>query len=234
MGQAAAQGEAYWRVHVEAWRASGQSRGEYCAAHGLSRKTFGWWAWRLDRQGPPAPADTAAHFLPVEIAEVPDPDEGGAVSEGDDARIRDRLARWCEGAGRPGCRWGGLAPGPGGARAMITAPPGVRVLVWSAPVDFRAGMDRLAALVQVTLRLDPFAGDVFVFRSRRPDRIKLLVYDGTGLVLVTKRLEAGRFMWPPVTDGVVRLSALQLSVLLSGLPWERLQERPVPRPIAAC
>jgi transposase len=55
---------------------------------------------------------------------------------------------------------------------MITVPPGVRVLVWSTPVDFRAGMDRLAALVQVTLRLDPFAGDVFVFRSRRLDRIK--------------------------------------------------------------
>jgi hypothetical protein len=71
MGQTSAQGEAYWRVHVEAWRASGQSRGEYCAAHGLSRKTFGWWAWRLDRQGRPAPADTAAHFLPVEIA-LPD------------------------------------------------------------------------------------------------------------------------------------------------------------------
>jgi transposase len=118
---------------------------------------------------------------------------------------------------------------------MITAPPGVRVLVWSAPVDFRAGMDRLAALVQVTLRLDPFAGDVFVFRSRRPDRLKLLVYDGTGLVLVTKRLEKGRFVWPsPATDGVVRLSALQLSVLLSGLPWERLRARPVPRPMAAC
>jgi transposase len=117
---------------------------------------------------------------------------------------------------------------------MITAPPGVRVLVWPAPVDFRRGMDSLAALVQVTLRLDPFAGDVFVFRSRRSDRVKLLVYDGTGLVLVTKRLEDGRFMWPPVTDGVVRLSALQLSVLLSGLPWERLRARPVPRPMAAC
>jgi transposase len=117
---------------------------------------------------------------------------------------------------------------------MITVPPGVRVLVWSAPVDFRAGMDRLAALVQVTLHLDPFAGDVFVFRSRRPDRLKLLVYDGTGLVLVTKRLEDGRFKWPPVTEGVVRLSALQLSVLLSGLPWERLQARSAPRPMAAC
>ena len=117
---------------------------------------------------------------------------------------------------------------------MIPVPPGVRVLVWSTPVDFRAGMDRLAALVQVTLRLGPFAGDVFVFRSRRSDRGKLLVYDGTGLILITKRLEAGRVKWPPVTDGVVRLSALQLSVLLSGLPWERLQARPVPRPTAAC
>ena len=117
---------------------------------------------------------------------------------------------------------------------MITVPPGVRVLVWSAPVDFRAGMDRLAALVQVTLRRDPFAGDVFVFRSRRQDRVKLILYDGTGLILITKRLEAGRFKWPPVTDGAVRLSALQLSVLLSGLPWERLRARPVPRPIAAC
>jgi transposase len=66
-------------------------------------------------------------------------------------------------------------------------PGAARVLVWSAPIDFRAGMDRLAALVQVTLRRDPFAGDVFVFRSRRLDRVKLLVYDGTGLV--TKRLE---------------------------------------------
>jgi len=117
---------------------------------------------------------------------------------------------------------------------MIPVPPGVRVLVWSTPVDFRAGMDRLAALVQVTLQLDPFAGDVFVFRSRRPDRIKLLVYDGTGLILITKRLEAGRFPWPPVTDGVVRLSALQLSVLLSGLPWERLRAPPISRPMAAC
>jgi hypothetical protein len=85
MGQAAAQGEVYWRVHVEAWRASGQSRGEYCAAHGLARKTFGWWAWRLGRQEHPASADTAAHFLPVESGDVPDPDEAGT------ARVEARI-----------------------------------------------------------------------------------------------------------------------------------------------
>jgi len=117
---------------------------------------------------------------------------------------------------------------------MITPPPGVRVLVWSQPVDFRSGMDKLAALVQVTLRADPFAGDVFVFRPRRADRVKLLVYDGSGLILVTKRLEQGRFLWPAPGDGVVRLSAVQLSVLLAGLPWERLRSRAVARPQAAC
>src|SRR4051794_41924484 len=99
MGQAAAQGEAYWRVQVEAWRASGQSRGEYCAAHGLSRKTFGWWAWRLDRQGGPAPAGTAAHFLPGGVAGGPDRDEGGGAAGGGENRNGN--------APPAGVRWGG-------------------------------------------------------------------------------------------------------------------------------
>src|SRR3954454_15854336 len=90
---------------------------------------------------------------------------------------------------------------------MIAVPAGVRVLVWSSPVDFRKGIDGLCAYVQLTLEADPFAGDVFVFRSRRADRIKLLTYDGTGLCLYQKRLERGRFRWPPVSEGVVRLTA---------------------------
>jgi transposase len=54
------------------------------------------------------------------------------------------------------------------------------------------------------------------------------------LILVTKRLEQGRFLWPAPGDGVVRLSAVLLSVLLAGLPWERLRSRAVARPQAAC
>ena len=88
MGQTSAQGEAYWRVHVEAWRASGQSRADYCTAHGLSRKTFGWWAWRLDRQAPAAPG---AHFLPVEITGVGGPDEVAVIPPTDDTRIEIAL-----------------------------------------------------------------------------------------------------------------------------------------------
>ena len=112
---------------------------------------------------------------------------------------------------------------------MIAVPPGVRILLATRPVDFRKGMDGLAALVQQALRADPFAGEVFIFRPRRGDRVKILVYDGTGLCLYAKRLEAGRFSWPS-PEGVVRLSAAQLATLLEGLPWHRLQPRAIPRP----
>ncbi len=116
---------------------------------------------------------------------------------------------------------------------MILVPPGVRILLAARPVDFRKGMDGLAALVQQTLRADPFAGDVFIFRPKRADRVKILVYDGTGLCLYAKRLEAGRFCWPSPAEGVVRLSAAQLATLLEGLPWHRLQPRAIPRPSTA-
>ena len=129
---------------------------------------------------------------------------------------------------------------------MILVPPGVRILLAARPVDFRKGMllaarpvdfrkgmDGLAALVQQALRADPFAGEVFVFRPKRADRVKILVHDGTGLVLYSKRLEAGRFCWPSPAEGTVRLSGAQLATLLEGLPWDRLQPRPVRRPSTA-
>ena len=115
---------------------------------------------------------------------------------------------------------------------MIAVPPGVRILLATRPVDFRKGMDGLAALVQQALHADPFAGGVF--RPKRADRVKILVYDGTGLVLYSKRLEAGRFSWPSPADGVVRLTSAQLATLLEGLAWNKLQPRPVRRPVAAC
>ena len=116
---------------------------------------------------------------------------------------------------------------------MIAVRPGVRILLAARPVDFRKGMDGLAALVQQALWTDPFRGDVFIFRPKRADRVKILVYDGTGLALYAKRLEAGRFCWPSPAEGVVRLSAAQLSTLLEGLAWHRLQPRAIPRPSTA-
>ena len=89
----------------------------------------------------------------------------------------------------------------------------MKVFVATRPVDFRKGIDGLALAVQEMFGIDPFCGAVFVFRSKRADRIKLLVWDQTGMVLVHKRLEGGKFVWPQVQDGVTRVSSAQLAQL---------------------
>jgi transposase len=115
---------------------------------------------------------------------------------------------------------------------MIAVPAGVRVLVATKPVDFRKGGDGLAALVQETLGEDPFSGTIFIFRAKRADRVKILAWDGSGLALFWKRLEHGAFKWPPVTNGVMRLTPAQLAVLVDGMDWSRLHARDVVRPTA--
>jgi transposase len=107
----------------------------------------------------------------------------------------------------------------------------VRVMVATRPVDFRKGAEGLAALVREEMKSDPFSGAVYVFRAKRADRVKLVYWDGTGVCLFAKRLEDGKFQWPNVRDGVIRLSAAQLSALLEGLDWRRVhvvRETPAP------
>jgi transposase len=107
----------------------------------------------------------------------------------------------------------------------VIGPTGaVRVLVATKPVDFRKGAEGLAALVRETMAADPFSGAVYVFRAKRADRIKLIFWDGTGVCLMAKRLEGGEFRWPKVQDGVLRLTAAELSALLEGLDWRRVHE----------
>jgi transposase len=109
---------------------------------------------------------------------------------------------------------------------MIVPPGPVRVMVALKPVDFRKGLDGLAALVQEHLKGDPFTSVIYAFRSKRADRLKLIFWDGAGMVLVSKRLEGGKFRWPRVADGVMRLSPAQFSALVEGLEWSRVH---VPR-----
>ena len=115
---------------------------------------------------------------------------------------------------------------------MIAFPAGMQVMVATKPIDFRKGADGLAALVRETLGQDPFCGAIFVFRSKRADRIKIVAWDGSGLVLVWKRLEQGAFRWPPITDGVMKLTSSQLTALVDGMDWSRLHARDVARPTA--
>lgn len=114
---------------------------------------------------------------------------------------------------------------------MITLPAGARVLLASRPVDFRKGAHALAALAAGVLGADPFSGTVLVFRAKRADRIKILLWDGSGLVLVWKQLEGGAFRWPPVVDGAVRLTAVEFAALFDGIDWTRVQStRRIPIP----
>src|SRR3546814_18938263 len=104
---------------------------------------------------------------------------------------------------------------------MIAPGAQLRVYVATRPVDFRKGHDGLAAAVQEMFGLDPFSGAAFVFRSKRADRIKILVWDRTGFGLVHKRLEGGKFVWPGVRDGGMRLSPAQAAALCAGRAGRR-------------
>jgi transposase len=107
----------------------------------------------------------------------------------------------------------------------------VRVMVSTRPADFRKGAEGLAALVREGMKSDPFSGVVYVFRAKRADRLNLVYWDGTGVCLFAKRLEDGKFRWPNVQDGVIRLSAARLAALLEGLDWRRVhavRETPAP------
>jgi len=113
---------------------------------------------------------------------------------------------------------------------MILPTGPLKVIVATKPVDFRKGAASLAALVEHELSGKPFSCVAWVFRSKGADRIKILVWDGSGLVLVSKILHAGKFHWPRIGDGVMRLSAGQMSALFDGLQWTRMHVPEVPKP----
>ena len=114
----------------------------------------------------------------------------------------------------------GIRLGPNQGRGLRTA---VTIMVATKPIDFRKGHDSLAALVKNELDRDPFTGTVFVFRARKADRLKLLYWDGTGLVLAYKRLEEHSFAWPAVKDGLMSLSHAQFEALFAGMDWRRVR-----------
>lgn len=110
-------------------------------------------------------------------------------------------------------------------------PAGARVLVATNPVDFRKGPEGLTALVR-DAGADPFSGALYVFRSKRADRLKIVWWDGTGLCLFAKRLDEDRFRWPRLTDGVIRLTASQLMALVDGMDWTRVHAVRARRPVS--
>jgi len=108
---------------------------------------------------------------------------------------------------------------------MLTLPPSVRIYVALGSTDLRLGMDGLAGLVREVLRLEPLSGHVFVFRNRRGDRLKILLWDRSGFWVLYKRLERGTFPWPQEAGQTVELRASDLMLLLSGVEYSRTRRR---------
>lgn len=99
---------------------------------------------------------------------------------------------------------------------MLTVPPAVRIYVATGPTDLRRSVDGLSAIVRESFGLDPLSGHLFLFRNRRCDRVKILVWDRSGFWVLYKRLERGTFAWPEEGAEVLELEAAQLQLLLSG------------------
>ena len=112
---------------------------------------------------------------------------------------------------------------------MISLAPGTKVFLACRPVDLRNGFDGLAAKAKQVIGADPFSGHLFLFRGKRGDYLKALYWDGSGLCLFAKRLERGRFVWPPIVDGSVVLSPAQLALLIEAMDWRRTVAPPLPR-----
>jgi len=203
--------------------------------HGLTpQQLFGWRRQAL-RHALRKAEKSGPAFAPVVVEALrPAKDASIAPAESGGSHVIEIVIR--RGHGSPCAGYRCREPAGGAARRdrseMITVPAGIRVLVATKPVDFRRGADSLAALVREQLRHDPFSGTIFIFRSKRADRLKILAWDGSGLVLFWKRLEHGAFRWPPISDGVMRLSASQLAALVDGLDWARLHAPDIPRPTA--
>jgi transposase len=107
---------------------------------------------------------------------------------------------------------------------MLQLTPQSRIFLATEPVDFRKGIDGLAAVCRQVLQAQPLSGAVFVFRNRAGTALKLLCYDGQGYWLMMKRLSQGRFTWWPTTvDAQVPLSARELVILLWNGDPERAQ-----------
>jgi len=87
--------------------------------------------------------------------------------------------------------------------------------------------------VQSEYDLDLFAGAIFIFRAKRTDRLKIVVWDGTGLVLVYKRIEGTGFVWPKISDSTISLTRSQFEALFEGLAWTKVRSRMQRKPMLA-
>ena len=108
---------------------------------------------------------------------------------------------------------------------MLTLLPGGRILLAAEPVDGRKGIDSLAGVVRSALLGDPHSGDLFVFKNRRGDKLKILAWMGDGFALYLRRLECGTFAFPSAEDASVLVTPTQLAMIVGGLEPVKTRQR---------
>src|ERR1700719_708293 len=131
-------------------------------------------------------------------------------------------------AGGVRCRHAAGAPRrPRRGAAMLSLPLPVRIFLCTQPADMRRSFDGLAQMVREFLRADPLSGHLFIFRSKRGDRLKLLYWDTDGLAIWYKRLEEGTFRFPAASaQGYgIEIRAADLAMLLDGVDLESVKRR---------
>lgn len=117
---------------------------------------------------------------------------------------------------------------------MLSLPSSTLIWLATRPTDLRKSFDTLAELVRQQLRNDPLCGQLFVFRNKRADRLKLLYWDEDGFVIVYKRLEKGTFRFPQADSASLQIRAADLHMLLDGVDFESVKRRPrYRRPVPA-
>jgi transposase len=106
-------------------------------------------------------------------------------------------------------------------------PTAAQVWLVVEPIDMRAGIDGLSQRIQDSLGRTPCDGNAYAFRNRRQNRLKLLIWDGTGVWLCQRRLHRGHFIWPSAGTPACTLNAAQWQWLITGVDWQRL-DAPAP------
>lgn len=108
---------------------------------------------------------------------------------------------------------------------MLGLNAGLDIFVACGVTDMRKSFDGLAAIVEEQLRLDAMSGALFAFCNRRRDRLKILCWDGSGLVVFAKRLERGTFRWPESKAEVLKYTEFDLRCLIDGIDFEKAHQR---------
>lgn len=109
---------------------------------------------------------------------------------------------------------------------MLKLPPGTRIFMAVVPVDMRRSFSGLCAIITETLGANPIGGDLFLFRGKRSDRVKAIIWDRTGLAIWYKRLERGKYKWPSPDADSMELTEQEFTLLLDGVDFTRIRRLP--------